>query len=320
MRTLGFGVAISVCVHIGVFAVMTGAAAVDTSRGSDEEPVFDMSQPNPLQLGIAQSNAVTVNWVGFEAPTEHSAPESTVEQAALTPQVGQQATAAAAPLETPETQEPAEAEQPTQEVAAEASERATPSEAAPAAAPVRLPLEAFVPLESTELDAPTLKPSPLEAIAEPEAKAEVSPEPQAQDAAAAPAAPSQASAEGAPGEADPRESDAAALKKAIDYRPGRPIAAEGLEITPVRPRYSITTRAIARPRDPHVTIEFDSSGRVKRAFFVKSAGKIRSTGFEQVDGPLLDAIYRWKAKGKDIDELEGDETVAITIRVMLGAE
>ena len=45
----------------------------------------------------------------------------------------------------------------------------------------------------------------------------------------------------------------------------------------------------------------------------------RSTGEASVDQPLLDAIYRWTAKGEALARLtdDPDDTVAITMRIIM---
>jgi hypothetical protein len=100
--------------------------------------------------------------------------------------------------------------------------------------------------------------------------------------------------------------------------PGRPLAAAGLDITTVRPRWSISTRATRDPANPTVSITFGRSGNVIRAEIT------RGSGFADVDGPLLTAIYRWTAKGEPLrrlpprsDTAEPEPGVTITLRVML---
>lgn len=107
--------------------------------------------------------------------------------------------------------------------------------------------------------------------------------------------------QGAPGFAADAEADAAAIREAIDVRmtPGRVLAAAGLQITTVRPQWSIVTRAMALPRNPVVRVVFGRGGNVLFAEFVNG----QNTGDAAVDGPLIDAIYRWRAKGERLAAL-----------------
>jgi hypothetical protein len=123
---------------------------------------------------------------------------------------------------------------------------------------------------------------------------------------------------GAPGFAAEAEADAAAIREAIDVRitPGRVLAAEGLRITTVRPQWSITTRAMALPRNPVVRVVFGREGNVLFAEFVRG----QNSGDAAVDGPLIDALYRWRAKGERLAELSPTDPKAglsISFRIIL---
>jgi hypothetical protein len=124
----------------------------------------------------------------------------------------------------------------------------------------------------------------------------------------------------APGILSDAESVAAALREAIDIKPGKVLAAKGLRIQTVRPEWAVTTRLMARPKNPVVKVTFGRSGRVVKAEFVDGQG----TGWSDVDGPLKDALYRWTAKGSSLDEIPatpgpGGEPrgVSLTFRVLL---
>lgn len=117
----------------------------------------------------------------------------------------------------------------------------------------------------------------------------------------------------------PKESSAVATEQVFDVVPGRPAAAQGLDITTVAPRWTITTRLLALPRNPVVRIEFQKSGAVARASFLPG----RATGYPDVDGPLMDAIYAWRAKGKALEALPAnspEHTVPLTLRIVLVPE
>ncbi|MDX2118899.1 MAG: hypothetical protein SFY96_12020 [Planctomycetota bacterium] len=176
---------------------------------------------------------------------------------------------------------------------------------------------------------PTLGPMPLPAPAQGSAPPPT-PAQQAQPAVAdapsspatqpasptTPAAGMQGSAKATPGNKSDRESDAASKKGPLEVRPGKPAAGQGLEIQTVRPQWSITTRLTAVPRNPMVRIVFGPDGKVKTAGFLTG----QDTGSPDIDGPLLDAIYRWTAKGKAIDELPKNNPkagVPLVMRIVL---
>jgi hypothetical protein len=117
-----------------------------------------------------------------------------------------------------------------------------------------------------------------------------------------------------PGIESDRESDAAAVKVISADRLGKPLAAKGLNITTVRPRWSTSTMMIASPKNPMVRIEFKRNGRVAEAKFIDGY----STGSIDIDEPLLDAIHRWTAKGKPLEELPpGDRRLVLILRIQL---
>ncbi|MEM9373396.1 MAG: hypothetical protein AAGA55_07110 [Planctomycetota bacterium] len=120
----------------------------------------------------------------------------------------------------------------------------------------------------------------------------------------------------------PRQSDASMRKRALEYRSdlNRPIAGKGLEIKTVRPQWPVTVRQSYRPGNPHVLIHFGGDGRARRVSFIREADGSRGTGIAAVDQPLVDALYRWTAKGPQIDALvasDPDDVIAIPIRILL---
>ncbi|GAB4384109.1 MAG: hypothetical protein Kow0022_05710 [Phycisphaerales bacterium] len=256
--------------------------------------------PTPPRVGIERSRAVTVTWVGFETPTEHEARESEVEQAALTPASGFAELAAADPAPP-----------------APPSERAGSAEPTPAELPPSrpsIPMDALAPVAiapPTQMQTDTLEAGPASSsAAEPRVQRD---EPAAP---ATPATPSQVRS-GRPGIEDQRESDAAARQKPLKYTPGKPIAAEGIEITTVRPDFGTAVRMLANPQDPLVIIEFRSDGHVQRARFARSGTRVLGTGNPYVDGAILDAIYRWTARGAAIDALPEGQTLTYTVQLLL---
>ena len=71
---------------------------------------------------------------------------------------------------------------------------------------------------------------------------------------------------------------------------------------------------MATPRNPLIRIEFDASGAVRHAEAIESSGN------SNIDGPILDAIYRWTAEGAALEALKSegsDRTVAIEMRILL---
>lgn len=121
------------------------------------------------------------------------------------------------------------------------------------------------------------------------------------------------------GEKSDAQSDASAIAEALTIAPGRVAAHKGLRITTVRPQWSITTQRTVSPRNPVVRITFGRNGRVLKAEFIKG----QSTGYDEVDSPLLDALYRWTATGEALRRIPPHDPLAgvsMTFRVLLQPE
>jgi TonB family protein len=67
----------------------------------------------------------------------------------------------------------------------------------------------------------------------------------------------------------------------------------------------------ARFGNPLVEISFARNGRPTNARIIESSGDTR------LDEPILDSLYRWRAKGKKLDDLKGEETFDVKLRILL---
>jgi TonB family protein len=92
---------------------------------------------------------------------------------------------------------------------------------------------------------------------------------------------------------------------------GRPLAAAGLRIQTVRPRFSQRTSLTAAPKPVVVRIGFRADGAVKTAIVEESSGD------PEIDRPIIDAVYRWRAAGgalEDVKANDPDGVVEIAVR------
>lgn len=115
------------------------------------------------------------------------------------------------------------------------------------------------------------------------------------------------------GEKSDRESDASSLEEALIVLPGRPAAAEGLEIITRRPTFSRYVRTVASPNNPVFRVTFGRNGQVLRASL------LQSSGYKDVDDPVYNALLSWRATGQKLDQLPIDDTegLSITMKVVL---
>ncbi|MCA9299716.1 MAG: energy transducer TonB, partial [Phycisphaerales bacterium] len=113
------------------------------------------------------------------------------------------------------------------------------------------------------------------------------------------------------GQVSDKESQATSTTPPLDYRPGQPLAREGLEIATRRPKFSRLTKLTARARDPVVEFWFQKDGTVKKAALVVKSGD------ERVDEDVLNAAYNWTASGAALADLKGDAHVSVRVRFAL---
>lgn len=120
------------------------------------------------------------------------------------------------------------------------------------------------------------------------------------------------SGEGQPG--DPMDREATPTSLQVDYRAlvqGRPLAREGLELLPRAPTFTTLTRLTAVPANPIVELSFDRRGVPEVCRIV------RSSGYTDVDTSVRTSLYRWRARGEALRDLEDGETIDIRIRIIL---
>jgi len=335
---LAFGLALSLILHAAVivpvlmmaFASSGPAGRMQAGRFDPEDfraPEEEAEAPEPpeVQLGIDAPTPSTLTWVGYEEYQEHLAALAEFEQAAFTDDPRKGAPPPEGALaQTPEPQEPAE-ERPEDE----AGPAAPPAEAAALSEENIIAIANWLdglaasagpePEEPTETEREPETIDPLarwlqriEALArqkqtEPQEPAEQQPaEAEVPQRAAEPAL-----AE-AGDEAD-KESDAAStIDVPLDeIRLGKPIARPGLEVMPRRPNFTTLTLLTASPGNPLVEIRFGADGRPVKASVVESSGDSR------VDHAIEASLYRWRASGKALSDLKGDQTMDVRIRIVL---
>ncbi len=336
---LSGSMALSVLLHVLVVLVLlwTGIPGSGGDRGavlSREEMIQQQEREEELRLGLNEAESASIDWLGIEQreAVRGEAEISETEQAAQTTAVGQE-----------QISEPVLAQQPI-EVAEEAVEQTEANEELervveePLLEPIVEPVveTAVEPvLEQTPIDEgqgvviATADDTDAQPIEEPiDQVAEQASEQATQEQTSAPPAESASRAVeetpiGTPGVLSEREVVATRIKRAIEvdpYKPNAPVAGKGLEIITVRPRYSSAVRMSAIPKNPIVLIYFNREGKVAKAEFLRDRGVEYSSGYMGVDEPLLNAIYQWKAKGKQIDEIEGDDLIEVSIKIVFRRE
>lgn len=97
------------------------------------------------------------------------------------------------------------------------------------------------------------------------------------------------------------------------WRNGRLIAAVGVQLKPRQPQFTTLQMVSMLPQcqPPVVSLTFDREGKCVDVFFN------RSSGDPEIDGVIRNSLFFWRATGRKIDELTGDEKVRVTLTLLL---
>lgn len=316
------------------------------SESRPEPAVVPPVVQEEIVLGAADGGDLpSENWMGFAQPTPHSAPLGRVNQPQLDLQSGggtegefgpegQDANStpasASAPVSTPpQPPPPSLSPQPQVESTIAPEPREASAELPETEAPVveakpvvRVSEGADEGLPSAEQEAPPAKSDAAEEVVLPPELERLLSSPPVEfspvQPSVAPTPPSPAPTppqtggggrgEGM-GEPSDRQTDASSTERAEIVRPGHPVAAKGLEIVTRRPVFSKVTRVTAFPKNPTVEVTFGRDGRVNKVRLLESSG------YSEVDQPVLDAVYAWTARGEALRKIPArDAQAGITIK------
>lgn len=328
------------------------AAAIHVHYGSDEmsPPDFDPPPDHPA-LGIDSPTPSSLTWIGYDEYREHLAALEEFEQAAFTQnqtgELGEVETETPGPdllaeqsAESAETtaeptpalvMEPSSPIEPIESPAVETAHaepvemESIPAEAiaeAPMDVPplVHSPLIPLLTLLEAIQSAPILAESPpseredVQPVREPEPQPQPQPPaPPMPSAQPAPAAASTARPAGEAADAADKDSPATSVIEVPqeNWRLGKPLAAQGVELKPQRPQFSILQILTSSPGNPIVEIHFNRDG------VPSLVTMLRSTGSESIDTTLIASLYRWRAAGDALQQLEGEQTLMVRIHLIL---
>jgi hypothetical protein len=108
-----------------------------------------------------------------------------------------------------------------------------------------------------------------------------------------------------------RDSDATSVIKISpdQWRSGKPLASQGIVLRPRRPSFTANQLVINAPSDLVAELHIDRRGKPQDVVI------LFSTGSPSIDRSLESSLYRWRASGDQIDALEDEETLNITIHI-----
>ena len=95
------------------------------------------------------------------------------------------------------------------------------------------------------------------------------------------------------------------------WRLGKPLARKGIELKPVRPRFTILNRLDGIGRNPIAELVIGRDG------VPQIARILRSTGNPGVDESIRSALFKWRASGAQLEKLKPGQTVTIRLRLIM---
>ncbi|MFM7134581.1 MAG: hypothetical protein ACKO0W_09725, partial [Planctomycetota bacterium] len=115
------------------------------------------------------------------------------------------------------------------------------------------------------------------------------------------------------GDLSDRESDPTSI---IDvpmqnWQNGRPLAAKGIVLKPVRPRFTTLNYVDGVGRNPVGELVFGRDGVPIQTRL------LRSTGNPGVDEAIRSALFKWRASGRQLEQLKPGQTLTIRMRLIM---
>ncbi len=108
-----------------------------------------------------------------------------------------------------------------------------------------------------------------------------------------------------------RDSDATSIVRISPehWKAGKPAAAEGIVLRPRRPSFTANQLVTRAPSSLVATLYIDKRGKPIDVEI------LMGTGSGSIDRSIESSLYKWRASGDRVDELEGEETVRIQIHI-----
>lgn len=328
---LGIGLLVSFAFNATLIVPgLAGDADADALHPNDQQavqpPEFNPPpEQDTIKLGIEESEASTLTWIGYEQYREHMARLSELEQAQFIAGGG----AAGGGGDPTPPNEP--------------SLEPTPSEPQPPQpTPEPLPEQPSLP-EVPDSALPTPSETQQEGTAAKPAQdaADTTARDESQQPATSPPAPTGGDNAPQPGPRTPkvgpsgsgaedlppvpnasdRDSDAAAIVPVNVKRPGGPVAAQGLQVRTFRPILTPLDEMQFGRISIVVKLAFDRRGKPRRVFIGTPDPKRKTmrwkpaTSMSGYLGKVITSLYRWRASGKDLQDLEQGETLPIVFEL-----
>jgi hypothetical protein len=97
-----------------------------------------------------------------------------------------------------------------------------------------------------------------------------------------------------------------------EWETGKPLAADGIVLRPVRPPLTALQRLSGYPGNLVASLHIDRRGIPADVVI------LLGTSSKSINRTIENCLYRWTASGKQIESLKEEETIEITIQILFG--
>jgi hypothetical protein len=109
-----------------------------------------------------------------------------------------------------------------------------------------------------------------------------------------------------------RDAEATSIIRVLpeDWKAGKPLAGKGIVLKPKKPAFTPNQLVASRPSNLVADLYIDKSGKPINVVI------LLGTGGASIDRTIENSLYRWRASGEQVEALQGENTVKITIHIL----
>ncbi|MBC8200592.1 MAG: hypothetical protein H8E86_01000 [Planctomycetes bacterium] len=109
-----------------------------------------------------------------------------------------------------------------------------------------------------------------------------------------------------------RDAEATSIIRVLpeDWKAGKPLAGKGIVLKPKKPAFTPNQLVASRPSNLVADLYIDKSGKPLNVVV------LLGTGGASIDRTIENSLYRWRASGEQVEALQGEDTVKITIHIL----
>ena len=109
-----------------------------------------------------------------------------------------------------------------------------------------------------------------------------------------------------------RDSEATSIIRVLpeEWKAGKPLAGKGIVLKPKKPAFTPNQLVASKPSTLVADLYIDKSGKPINVVI------LLGTGGASIDRTIENSLYRWRASGEQVEALQGEDTVKITIHIL----